>query len=236
MKKNIIKTITILATAMVPCLATTHATTPKLRKRGMTTTQTGENTVPSVGTDGHDENDTDEGASVTRELKAAAPAPVGCGCNGNYYYQHMWFPEPSTWTTAYAATPDGCVLAPVGSWDELQEIAAVVPPEWAWPWIGIVKNAGQAKRDNAPDADEDAPITGWKNLDGSLVPVDRELWAENEPGNAYLPENRAFFSGKGLSDMMAAGKSTSAVYKCCGENVSTCRTDRDALKNEWFDL
>mmetsp|Transcript_131077 Transcript_131077/g.195347 ORF Transcript_131077/g.195347 Transcript_131077/m.195347 type:complete len:239 (+) Transcript_131077:49-765(+) len=155
-----------------------------------------------------------------------------CVCEGFYYYQFIDFALDTDWIDAYLATPDDCVLAPVGSTGELLEIGEAAKDNNAW--VGIMKSAGDIA------AGPDALTASWYNLDGSAVPDDTSLWGataidNEEPNNDPPFQTRAHWYGKnggstpfrrGLRDLNPVRELgpmvTGAVYKCCGLNVDTC--------------
>ena len=82
------------------------------------------------------------------------------------------------WTTFFTSTLPGgplenCVLAPVTSDDDLNQIKAAAGQE-RFTIVGVRKPANDVVND-APGGSSD----GWKNIDGTFVPS--EAWGEGEP-------------------------------------------------------
>ena len=147
---------------------------------------------------------------------------------GAVYYRYENFGKITSFQEALDKTPNDCVLSPVESLEELLDIISVIPTNSVGSyasntWVGMGKSAAEvvAAATNLPKS-----LRGWFNLDGSEVPADIALWAQNEPNNAENYQTRAYVDGGGrtlrLGDMTPQGfreaskaQVHAAVYKCC---------------------
>lgn len=136
------------------------------------------------------------------------------------------------WSTFFDATPENCVLAPIhtpSEWDELLiEATALLSGSEAEAdnlWIGIIKSAAAVGTGGGSTA-------GWFNLDGTAVPDMSGFWGGSEPNNspAYQTRVHMWFEGSGnpgglLRDLNNGGNTGpgvhGAIYKCCDDNVVT---------------
>ena len=155
--------------------------------------------------------------------------PKGKECNGFPYYRVLSGTDLSlsggsgTWEQFLEATPDNCILAPIGSQDELDEliaeVGAIVGSSRISGWIGVYKPAVDYTQGQGSYAD-------WFNLDGTPA-------AAVCDGNNWFPSvqpsgnERQLFVGfnlgtqSGLLDRASAGGVGShAFYKCCAPVVT----------------
>ena len=132
------------------------------------------------------------------------------------------------WTTFFAATLPGgplenCVLAPVASVEDLNEIKAAAGQE-PFTFVGVRKSIEKVLKDSVEGT---APFrNNWKNLDDTRVPKFK-VWKNDQPDNAQGAEIYAVFvSGIGklvdVENYRPQGKNSDKVYnkavmKCCGK-------------------
>lgn len=169
----------------------------------------------------------------------APPAPCGVPdakeCDGRQYYKILTATDldPTDgrtqvpWIEFYDATPEKCVMAPIHSnseWNELYaEANALLSGSEVGNlnlWVGITKPA-LAVGTGA------GSTSGWLNLDGTDAHVySAGQWGTNEPNNSppYQTKAHMWFSsaaGQGgkLRDLNPNGNSgpdvMAAIYKCC---------------------
>jgi len=177
-------------------------------------------------------------------------APRGKECEGGHYYRILDGRDIGAqadcdgvipYSVFAAATPEGCVLAPIHSKEEYVDVvnAAISLHGYTNMWVGIEKNALDVVRDN----NSNGSIDHWYNLDGSPAGVcDINMWYSwsflDEPQNgtwdaydeletqAFLflggPNTERGFEGIGgyLADNAMYpyfGPLDHAIYKCCAE-------------------
>ena len=146
------------------------------------------------------------------------------------------------WHFFYENAPDGCVLAPINTAEDLLKAQAAVAPAVTNAWVGLFKEAvdvcGGALFGNCPTSSSYAVNEGnWKNLDGTYSVVANppytgaggyprsNVWTGNEPNNSPPVQQYAHIRGdstgnyklRDLNDQNNSGPEVAAaVYKCCG--------------------
>mmetsp|Transcript_27358 Transcript_27358/g.65011 ORF Transcript_27358/g.65011 Transcript_27358/m.65011 type:complete len:286 (+) Transcript_27358:89-946(+) len=129
------------------------------------------------------------------------------------------------WTSFFTATIPGgplenCVLAPVTSESDLNEIGAAAGNE-DWTWVGVMKSAQDVVNDNGGNGSPN----NWYNLDGTSVP-NTGVWAPDKPDNGQSLQTYAFFTSKRFAlddlenyrpDLSQNFRINKAVMKCCAK-------------------
>jgi len=134
------------------------------------------------------------------------------------------------WTTFFTATLPGgllenCVLAPVTSVEDLNEIAAAAGLE-EFTFVGIRKPANDVVGKAASDV-------GWKNLDDTDVPdTGNQIWENSQPNNDNGQGAEIYAVFRSVKGKLAVGKLydvpnytppskdfvlNKAVMKCCAK-------------------
>jgi len=145
------------------------------------------------------------------------------------------------WHFFYENAPDGCVLAPINTAEDLLKAQAAVAPVEAQAWVGLFKEAvdvcgGALLGDCTTSSSSAVNENNWKNLDGTYSVVANSpytgagnsrsnVWTGNEPNNSPPVQQYAHIRGdstgkyllRDLNDQNNSGPAVdAAVYKCCG--------------------
>eukprot|EP00542_Grammatophora_oceanica_P017954 CAMPEP_0194046052 /NCGR_PEP_ID=MMETSP0009_2-20130614/19177_1 /TAXON_ID=210454 /ORGANISM="Grammatophora oceanica, Strain CCMP 410" /LENGTH=176 /DNA_ID=CAMNT_0038691175 /DNA_START=129 /DNA_END=659 /DNA_ORIENTATION=+ len=158
-----------------------------------------------------------------------------CECTGTRHLFPLQVADGGdiSYFEAVAATPPGCVLAPVRTAADLETYALLFPGQDDF-YVGVTKDwvaaveTGQLTTSTNEDRTED-----WVNLDGSPVPADLDLWIpigsfepDGTDGNG-VPFTIAYFNFDGASTATGLDDASPiteqaefALYECCAE--ATC--------------
>jgi len=131
---------------------------------------------------------------------------------------------------AVAATPPGCMLAPVRSVEDIELYATYFPGRDDF-YVGVAKSWPDAvATGQLTDFTNKDRTKGWYNLDGSSVPADLDLWipigsfepdGTNADGIPFTIAYVNFDSGStalGLDDADGTtDQAEFALYECCLE-------------------
>ena len=159
--------------------------------------------------------------------------PKGKKCNGISYYKFGSISTAKTWHQAFELTPENCVLAPIGSEEELAEVynqyqdLADSGQDGAKPraWVGVRKSAFDAQNDNGGNGSR----ANWFNLDGTPAAVcDESAWAGNagdQPNNSVGGRANQYLFMKlddgRINDVVGNYDEVfAAIWKCCEEGVT----------------
>jgi hypothetical protein len=156
-----------------------------------------------------------------------------CNCDGYTYYKVMdaddlgigMAGEVFTFYEAVERTPPKCVLTPISSKEEYDQIAEIVDQANLSggddAWVGVYKDYADVVGINYATDDR---CENWKNMDGSTLPDDPVLWNSPSPdNNVNVAETNVLMSGNSQLLFTSAPTTTSgdhiaAVFKCCIES------------------
>jgi hypothetical protein len=169
------------------------------------------------------------------ELEDVGQLGFGCTTCQDVFYQRVDFGKTTIYSDAVKEAPDGCILTPIASKEELDLVAAAAGstaaaaarsvPTNTRCWVGItastpIPNTRLARANNFknPASAQGVPVGTYPMI--TLTNINT-FWDANEPDGSGGFASIQISSPRKLRDVAADGNAftstvTCAIYKCCG--------------------